>query len=342
MTIRRILCVPLNYSHKQRGMLGAFREVFGADNVREFDFMEASRNGRDANKLLLEAALKFNPDWIWLQLQDSGIITSSTIEKLRRKLKSCLITHWTGDVRANTGILDLDVSKNLLKICQATHATLISSVGQIGIYRQTGAPRIEYVQVGLDWDEDVLGLPPWEPPFRVPDVVFCANHYGHVPSFERGTRERLEAITSLAKAGLDVGIVGNGWPTGCPVVGTCHVKQQHHVYKRAKVALSISHFCDIDRYYSDRQLIAMASGTPTVCYYVPGLEHEFADQLDCLFYSPVDGRSVVDRVKWALDHTDQAAKIGAAGQSKVVKDHTWTARIRTLVSKANAWKERLN
>lgn len=342
MTICRVLCVPLNYSHKQRGMLGAFHEVFGPDNVQEFDFMEANRNSRDANKLLLESARNFSPDWIWLQLQDSGIITSSTIDKLRHKLKSCLITHWTGDVRANTGVLDLDISRDLRRICRATHATLISSVGQIGIYEKTGAPHTEYVQVGLDWDEDVLGLPPWEPPFRVPDVVFCANHYGHVPSFERGTRERLEAITLLAKAGLDVGIVGSGWPAGYPVIGTCHVKQQHHIYKRAKVALSISHFCDVDRYYSDRQLIAMASGTPTVCRYIPGLEREFTDQVDCVFYSPVDGVNVVDRVRWVLDHAEQAAKIGAAGKSKVVKDHTWTARIRTLVPKANAWKRGLS
>jgi hypothetical protein len=140
---------------------------------------------------------------------------------------------------------------------------------------------VAYCQVAADWDEDIDGNPPWTPPFRVPDVVFCGNYYGGAfPD----TGKRLEAVKAVQNAGLDVGVVGGGWPSGTPVSGRCGVKQQHHVYKRAKVALSVNHFNDITRYYSDRIFSAMAAGCATVAHHVPGIEKDFEDGRHLVVY----------------------------------------------------------
>lgn len=329
MTIRRVLVAPLNYSHRQEGQYQAFREVFG-DGVQEFDYMHYVRQDKSPDKKLIAAAEKFSPDWIWLQLQNSEAIRPETLAELRRRWPRCLVTHWMGDCRPQ-------VASYLASVCRETHGTLISSVGQIPLYRAVGAPRVTYCQIGLDTAADLDGIPPWDPSFRVPEVVFCGGYYGHVAEFARGTAQRLATLTALTRAGLDVGVVGGGWPSDIRTVGECHVKQQHHVYRRAKVVVAVNHFNDVDRYYSDRLLIAMASGTPVVAWHVPGLEHEFTNMLHLILAT--SEADFVDRVKWLLAHPAEAAAIGRAGREKAARDHTWTARIRQILPTVEGWRE---
>lgn len=338
-TIKRVLVAPLNYSHKQNGQLHAFREVFGrlGAEVREFDFMALDRCGVAAGEALLTEAKDFQPDWIWLQVQGSGVISGTTVERIRAALPRCFISHWMGDCR-------LEVPEDLAALCRATHATLISSVGQIPLYQKTGAARVHYVQIGLDWVEDVLGEPDWTPPFRVPDIVFCGGHYDHVDAFKTGTSERIAAVRCLLKQGFDVGVVGRGWPNDIRVAGECHVKQQHHIYKRAKIALSISHFNDIERYYSDRLLIAMASGTAVVAKWFPGIDKEFAlwgqatvGPVGC--YAWADHAELVSVVRYLLSDEVARKAVGDRGRQRAVAEHTWTARIADLLPKIEAWRK---
>lgn len=326
MTIARVICAPLNYSHRQEGQYAAFREVFG-DGLVEFDFMALDRAGVNAGKELVKLAADVKPDWIWLQVQGTEMVTGEHVRKIRDLVPHCVVTHWMGDARTS-------VPKGLAAMCRATHATLISSTGQRPLYKTAGAKRVEYVQIGLDWDQDVLGLPAWEPPFTVPDVVFCGGYYGG--SFPKGSEQRLAAIRSLMKADIPVGVVGTGWPSDIPVVGQCHVKQQIHVYKRAKVALSINHFNDIARYYSDRHLIAMASGTPVVARYVPEMEKEFnvGPSAECLMWN--DHEHLIEFTKMLLDNPGWASAMGSRARALVMRDHSWARRIRELLPTIDA------
>lgn len=332
MTIRRVLVAPLNYSHRQDGQYQAFHEVFGSDAVHEFDYMDYVRRDKSPDKKLISAVDKFVPDWIWLQLQNTEAIKPETLAEIRRRWPKCLVTHWMGDCRPQ-------IAAYLADVCRETHGTLLSSVGQIGLYKAIGASRVAYCQIGLDPDADLRGTPSWDPPFHVPEVVFCGGYYGHVAEFQEGTAQRLATLVELTRAGLDVGVVGGGWPSEVRTMGACHVKKQHHVYKRAKVAIAVNHFNGIDRYYSDRLLIAMASGTPVVAWRVPGLEHEFTDKVDLVYAtSPGD---FVKKVKWLLAHPSEAAAIGRTGRDKVARDHTWVARVRQILPTVESWRREL-
>jgi hypothetical protein len=331
--IRRVFMATINYDHPQTGMEQAFRQIFGRANVETFDYLELQRKGHrpaEIAAMFVGATLAFKPDWVWLQLQDTNIIKGVDIMDVRNALPNCVVTHWTGDCRPK-------VSDYLSSICKATHMSLISSVGQGPLFSDAGAEVVRYVQIGLDWDEDVLGLPEWTPPFRVPDVVFIGNYYAQ--AFPEGTKERQEAIDALLKDGIDVGIVGTGWPAGYPMIGTCTVKQQHHVWKRAKVAISCNHFNNVDRYYSDRQLIAMASGTPVVCRQVPGLQEEFIDFEDCIFYDRPD--NLLWSVKSLLQDPEMRQRIGRNGRQLVMRKHSWFSRVLDLLPKMEHFQERL-
>lgn len=322
MDISRVLMATINADHPQVGMRKAFDELFGRDNVRDFDYLELQRHGKSTaaiNQEFVAAAISHKPDWIWLQVQETNILKADTIQNLKKQLPSTVITHWMGDCRKS-------VPNYLASICKATDVTFVSNTGQLSMFLEAGAKRAEYCQIGLDYEEDVLGLPSWTPPFKVTDVVFCGNHYG--PMFPDGPT-RLSAITALQKARVDIGVVGGGWPRGFNVIGKCEVKQQHHVYKMAKIALSISHFNNIGLYYSDRQLVSMASGTPVVCRYVPQLESEFVDDEHCLFFRTEE--EMVSKVKSLLQDSQKRVRIGSAAKELVSKQHTWLARFQQIL-----------
>lgn len=348
--IERVFVVPLNYSHRQAGICHAFEEIFGYTNVHSsFDYMAMHRRGLSSNQIngaLFDEVSRFKPDWIWLQLQTSNIITAGAIENIKQILPKTIVTHWMGDLRT-------EVPDHLAAVCKAADATLISNRGQFGLYRSAGAQRVWYTQIGLDWDEDVLGLSwngektnreRWEPPFRVPDVVFCGGYYEHMP----GHALRLAAIRRLLEEQIDVGVVSESpWPWNIPVVGSCHVKQQHAVYRRAMVALSINNYNNIENYYSDRQLIAMASGTPVVCRWVPGLEEEFIDGSHCSMFGgdpeglgdDLDG--MVLRVRRLLESPGLRLAVGSCGRMNVMREHSWYARIIDLLPVVESWRYQL-
>lgn len=320
--INRVLMSTINWDHKQRGMIDDFVKVFGPANVKDFDYLQEQRDGKsilETNERFVIAARQFNPTWIWLQVQETDVLKADTLAKVKAILPHCVITSWMGDCRTT-------VSPYLASICKQVHLKLISSVGQMGMFMASGAKDVRYLQIGLDWQEDVMGNPPWTPPFRVPDVVFCGTYYANKYP---GTVDRVNGVMALKNAGIDIGIVGNGWPGGYPVVGTCGVKQQHHVWKRCKVALNINHFQQIQNYYSDRMIIAMASGTPLVCHYVPGLESEFENGKHCLWYH--DEAELVRHVRKLLSDPALSRRIGQAGREEVIKNHTWEARIKDVL-----------
>jgi len=320
--IRRVLMSTIHDSHPQRGMRAAFDALFGAGNVQDFDYLDWVRRGNspDATSSAFERyAIDVAPDWIWLQVQDSKVLRPDMLARVKEALPRCVMTHWNGDMRET-------VSEYAAAVSRVCDLTLLSSSGQVAAFHDAGA-QCQYVQIGLDWEEDVLGLPEWTPPFHVPDVVFIGNHYEG--AFRQGTEERLSALRTLRDAGVDVGVVGTGWPADIRTVGQCHVKQQHHVWKRAKVALNVNHFNHVEGYYSDRQLIAMASGTPVVCYEVPGLRREFTDTVDCMMFRSND--ELVRKTRWLLDRPESAVQIGAAGRAEVIRNHTWFTRILRLL-----------
>ena len=133
--IKRVLVVPLNYSHRQDGQCSAFDQIFGYQNVSSlFDYMQSSRRGISHERItqeLVDWACDYKPDWIWCQLQETNIVQPWGFEAIKKALPKTLITHWMGDLRT-------EVSPYLAQICRVTDATLISNKGQDALYRGLG------------------------------------------------------------------------------------------------------------------------------------------------------------------------------------------------------------
>lgn len=319
MSIKKVFTATINADHPQRGMIHAFDSLF---YTHHFDYLQMERNGAtasDINAHFIAEVLQFQPDWCWLQLQNTGLIQRDAILEIKRALPHCVVSHWMGDCRYT-------VSDYLASICFATDISFIAAAGQEDMFRAAGAKFVKYLQIAIDWHEEYLEDERFKPPFQVPEVLLIGNHYG--PAFP-GTPQRESALRALRDAGLNYGVVGSGWPGDINTVGSCHVKDQIAIWKRAKVGISISNFNEIPLYYSDRQIISMASGTPIVCYRVPDLETEFTSGRHCLFFKT--NEELVGQVKFLLDNPDIAELIGREGRAIILREHTWFRRVLDIL-----------
>lgn len=311
----KVLYLPIG---SQPGMERAFREV-GAD-LQVYDFYgvwERTRSQGNVNQEFLNKVKNFQPNLIHMQLQFTGLIGSNIIGEARRSCPGVVITNWSGDVR-NTAIADF------CNVAGAVDYSLISSTGQLDMYRAAGCHNVKYWQIGYD---PVTFFPKNETNFRY-DVSFLGNNYGNV--FPDGEM-RLSAVNSLRNYfGNRFGLFGNGYAPHAPSVDP---GKGNDVYNSSLCTLSISNYNSVSHYFSDRLLAAMASGRPTISWHFPGYESYFVDRQD--IFIARSAAEIIDIVNYCKTNPDIAKQVGVNGHQRVLKEHTFTSRVLELLHMTN-------
>lgn len=140
-----------------------------------------------------------------------------------------------------------------------------------------------------------------------------------------GSDVRENCVRKLHEAGIPIGIVGSGWEkTGLPIAGQCHVKRQLQVYRQAKLVLGVNHFPDLIKYHGDRTIIALASGTPVLQRWYPGIEEEFREWEDLWYFRD---EQLVEKAKILLGNELLRKELGQRGRAAAVRSHTWLSRM---------------
>ena len=316
----KIFYCPLNEpGSEQLGPAAAFECGFESSTI--FDYRALGRTGGSPATIgqkFLNMVLSIRPDVIHLQVQESGQIPPASIAEVKKRLPNTIITHWTGDVRASVG-------HYLADVCKVTDLTLIASTGQIQLFKNAGAKRVRYWQVGIDAQLDIPKaeiVQKWSRDHGIEKVVFLANHYGNrFPA----SRDRLALVKAMRKEfGNDFGVYGASWPSELKARRVGY-RQQGIVSAGATVTLAMNHFHGVDRWYSDRTALAIATGTCHVTHHVPGIEKEYVPDKEILIFQTVN--QAVNIVANLLDNPELADRIGKAGQARALKEHTWDHRI---------------
>lgn len=326
----KVLYLPLNsMAIFQTGMEDAFIE--NGFNLRTFDYRNsfAKIGSAETCRNLKTMCEKFQPDWIHMQLQFTGLVPGTIIKEIKQKLPDTIITNWSGDIRdwAKKYFLDIDKQIDL---------SLISSEGQLPLYKSSGCKNIEYWQIGIDPKKfRPLSATEKEALTRQYEgiVSFCANHSGRFPDSD----VRKVAVNSLIEAfGQKFSVYGTGWGRTTSSKGSITYYEQNAVYNSSLIAININNFNNVAMYFSDRQLITMASGALVLCHYIPELERYFENKRDVVwFHSP---QECVELVKYYLEHPDEAREIGKNGAKKIVEQHTYAARVKELAMRLGIFK----
>lgn len=301
----KILHLPLQVEGSfQIGQRRGMQEVFGEENVVEFDYL----NHPNPNEELIKIASQ-GFDVCWFQLQETNTITSETLEKIKPYVK--VMTHWTGDIRTV-------VPNYLQQISPLFDITYIAMKGHIPMYQQFCGD-VRYMPIAVDPEEV-------NPPERkldfCPEIVFIGNHYGEqFPD----SKERLELFGTLTRRFPNFGVYGGSWSESVRSYGQCPLKDQIHYYRQAKVCISINHFNKVEQYYSERLLWCLASGTPCLVKYFPGVEKEFRNIITFNTYDECG-----DLCQKILESPESYQDIADRAKEEVLQYHHWGIRFQQL------------
>jgi glycosyltransferase involved in cell wall biosynthesis len=317
----RVLYLPLNarLGTQKATELAFIRAGFDLCVV---DYLHTSH----PNQSLVRLVELFDPDWLHMQLQFTDVIKPETLKKIREISPDLVITNWTGDVRA-------EAKQEFVEISQYTTKSYISSVGQLDLYREAGCENVEYWQIGVD----ALKFRPLRDNAKKKvqkkykhDVVFCANINPIFP----GAQLRGQVAEALSKKFLSrFKVYGTrAWKNyAVNYAGNVEHQRQNLVYNASKIVISINNFNDIYKYFSGRQLIAMATGSLVLSSYVPGLEEYFINKKHLVWFHTVE--ECVELAKYYIKHPKEAEEIGRQARKIILEEHTFDKRIEELAKR---------
>lgn len=311
----KVLYLPIG---NQPGMVEAF-EAVGAQ-LEVFDFVglwDRTHSKGTVSTEFLNRVKKFQPNLIHMQLQFTGIIDASIIVEARRLCPGVVITNWTGDVRASA-------QTQFTGISSAVDYSLISSTGQLEMYKLSGCNNAKYWQIGYSPKASY----PMNMESHKYDVSFLANNYGY--TFPDGTLRTGVVDTLRSIFGTRFGIFGSGYIPPAPVAAP-HMANE--IYNNSICTLSISNFNSVSHYFSDRLLSCMASGRPTISWHFPGYESYFIEGKE--IFIAKSAKEIVDIVNYCKANPEIAKQVGMNGYQRVLKEHTFTSRVIELLHMTN-------
>lgn len=318
----KVVYLPLNTPEIiQTGMYDAWRAI-GVD-LKIFDFymdFAHQKSLTDIRRNFITLIDSFKPHLVHMQLQFTNVIDPATITAARQRSPTTIFTNWTGDIRTN-------VPGDFVATAKVVDYSLISSVGQIELYLNSGCPNVRYWQIGYN---PLLYYPKNNTTFKY-DVSFVGAHYGDMFP---GSKARLDAIRALSdRFGNRFGLFGSAFPKDIKTQGQIPQRQVNDVYAESLCVLSISNFNDVSYYFSDRLLMCLASGRPTITYRFPGCDSYFSHRGDLLVANSIE--EITRQVQYLKENPEEAARIGENGYRKALAEHTYTSRVLELLHMLN-------
>lgn len=286
--------------------------------------LEAMR--RD-NLRVLDAAARHRPD-LTVVLKGE-VLLPETVERLR-DLTSGPVVQWCGDdpswfphIMAAAHLYDR------FFLAEPSYAADLARHG-VGAEFMTHAA-----------DPDTWGPAPGEsqesPEWDVVFVGDARHNMGHLPS----TRLRVDLVEAAARSGLRVAIWGRGWEK---LDADSPARQRHEgltllpaaavarAYRRAKIALN-AHHAQMREGVNMRTFEIPAAGAFQLCDAKARLGELLEIGREVAVYEGVD--DLVDVLHRYAGDDAARARIAEAGRQRVLRDHTYTARMAQLVARSH-------
>lgn len=314
----KVLYLPLNSQEvKQTGMYDAFRKA-GVDlHIFDFNLMHIKKTSvAEIRNAFVHEARVFQPHLIHMQLQFTTIIDYPTLIKVKEALPNTIITNWTGDVRKNVPKAFIDSSK-------AVDISLISSTGQLPMYKKALNGRdVRYWQIGFDPNQY---YPMNKKVFKYNTVFAASNHTRS--GFPGQPARKTTADLLRQHFGQKFGLFGYGWRRN--QAKYMYQSKLNALYNDSASCISVSNFNDLGHYFSDRLLMCMASGRPTVSFRFPGWQSYFLHNHDIVIAN--SAAEIPGKVQWLVNNPEIATAIGKAGAEKVYAEHSYYCRAKELL-----------
>jgi len=219
------------------------------------------------------------------------------------------------------------VPPTFLRVAKVADYNFISSTGQLELFRKRLGKPVHYWQIGYN---PRLYHP--EEPRRNANFGFDCIFIGHHNKREKypGAPQRIETCRLLRKTfGARFGLYGHHWSRDLRSKGSVDQKKVSALYHKSFCSISVSHFNDINHYFSDRLLMCMASGRPVVSLRFPNWQSYFTDMCDLVIADSIE--DIPQKVRMLKANPKLADYIGRSGAEKVFAEHTYYSRVIELL-----------
>lgn len=299
----KVLAVPIIVDNSpQTALRNAIRNI--STEYREYSWCEARDRGEDTGTGILQAAREFNPDLVFMQLQDPTVISVQQMAEF-----SGVKVVWNGDVRDSTPEWAVELGR-------VVDISLFTNLRDVEFLRSVGI-NADYLQIG--YDENIYF--PDGDKISTPDIVFLGANYGDAAfPLSQYRREMIEHLYTMSIYGPTFEAYGH-----CQKNSLLREKDEATLLRSAKIVINLSHY-SIDRYSSDRLWRALGSGVMVLSHNYPGIQQEFQighhlDVWDSL-------SELENKINYYLDNSLTRIEIAKNGYHHALKTSTWKARIK--------------
>lgn len=166
------------------------------------------------------------------------------------------------------------------------------------------------------------------------DLVFIGNRIRSANPFSHfywASRNRAKFVDGFERRyGRRFGLFGNGWQGRTSWQGSIPYEAQHQAYRRSALAIGGAPHANHDYYTSDRVFIAIASGTPLVDSWIPGVDRILEPGRD--WWLAGDLREMFRTCDRLLEMPrGERVALGAAARQRVLASHTQYHRCAEMV-----------
>jgi len=248
-------------------------------------------------------------DFVFMQIQEGNVIFPETIEYASKRYP---IFNWTGDVRSDVSYFTPIGNQTITLFSNDTDTHKMRELGFRSEYWQTGYDHAYYYNTNQH---------------RLNQIVFIANNYNHNYFDQSALREEMVSVLHHEFKD-DFKVYGNTWAGIIPNAFATHSKEmENEIYNKALISINIPHI-NCAKYYSDRQLRAMAGGTLVLTQDYYGLEEEFKVKEHLDTWKTFD--ELLDKCKYYINNREEALKIGKNASNLVLEKCTWDYRLNEL------------
>jgi hypothetical protein len=272
----------------------------------------------EANERLLEAVEEYRPDVV-LGLK-MGLVTPQTVRRLRERGAFVLLWYvdcWDGEVPKEIGALFKEVD-----------LFLTTAAGMLPRYCALAPTPAHWVYEGAF----LPAFPAVEPAPAVrklyaSEVAFIGNLFNHPPVGDEALSLRRYRLLSRICERHRLKIWGQQgdpnaaekWPfPQCPVIyWPAFHEEVVKICRASDIILGINTVNTVERYFSNRTFLTLASGGFHLTHYVPGLETMFENHRHLVWYHSDD--ECLELIEHYLPREDERMRIAREGRA-------WTRR----------------
>jgi spore maturation protein CgeB len=254
----------------------------------------------------------FKPDYVFMQIQNSGVIYHETAGYMSER---SFVANWTGDVR-------FPIPQWYIELAPFISVTLFSNMTDVISLKNMGF-NSDFWQVGFD--EQVFS--PFGDKVDSPDIVFMGSNYADATSKFPLSDFRVEVVKRLSSYFKNrFSVYGSNWQG---LVNTKYLtpEKEAEIYRSAKIAINLSHF-DYSRYSSDRLFRIMGSGCFCLSHYYKDLEHDFTPKEHLDTWDDID--SLIYLCNSYIKNERDLREIAQNGCRKVREEYNWNERVLEL------------